>query len=59
MQHSVAANVQVPAPKILVLGATGGTGLLIVHKALARGYDVAVLARSAKKADHLNSSSTN
>lgn len=36
-------------PKILVLGATGGTGRLIVSQAVARGYDVAVLARSAEK----------
>ncbi|WP_036839422.1 NAD(P)-dependent oxidoreductase [Pleomorphomonas oryzae] len=37
-------------PKILVLGATGGTGRLIVAQAVARGYDVAVLVRSAEKA---------
>jgi len=32
--------------KILVLGATGGTGRLIVREALARGYDVTALVRS-------------
>lgn len=37
-------------PKILVLGATGGSGRLIVAQAVARGYDVAVLVRSADKA---------
>jgi uncharacterized protein YbjT (DUF2867 family) len=40
-------------PKILVLGATGGAGLLIVSQALARGYEVAVLVRSADKAGDL------
>jgi NADPH:quinone reductase-like Zn-dependent oxidoreductase len=36
--------------KILVLGATGGTGRLIVAQALARGYDVTALVRSPEKA---------
>ena len=40
-------------PKILVLGATGGTGRLIVKQALARGFSVRVLARSAAKASGL------
>jgi putative NADH-flavin reductase len=39
--------------KILVLGATGGTGRLIVEQAVARGDDVAVLVRSAEKAKDL------
>jgi putative NADH-flavin reductase len=39
--------------KILVLGATGGTGRLIVDQAVARGDDVAVLVRSAEKAKDL------
>lgn len=39
--------------KILVLGATGGTGRLIVSQALARGYEVAVLVRSPEKASDL------
>jgi putative NADH-flavin reductase len=39
--------------KILVLGATGGTGRLIVDQAVARGHDVAVLVRSAEKAKDL------
>jgi uncharacterized protein YbjT (DUF2867 family) len=38
------------ATKILVLGATGVTGRLIVNQAVARGYDVTVLVRSAEKA---------
>jgi putative NADH-flavin reductase len=37
------------APKILVIGATGGTGRLIVSQALARGYDVTALVRSREK----------
>ncbi|HXH45387.1 MAG TPA: SDR family oxidoreductase [Bradyrhizobium sp.] len=38
---------------ILVLGATGGTGRLIVNEALARGYNVTALVRSAEKAGDL------
>jgi len=41
------------ATKILVLGATGATGRLIVNQAAARGYDVTVLARSADKASDI------
>jgi uncharacterized protein YbjT (DUF2867 family) len=36
--------------RILVLGATGDTGRLIVQQALAKGYDVAALVRSPEKA---------
>jgi uncharacterized protein YbjT (DUF2867 family) len=36
-------------PKILVLGATGGAGRLIVGQALARGYDVTAFVRSPEK----------
>ena len=39
--------------KILVLGATGGTGRLIVSQALARGHDVTVLVRSVEKSSNL------
>ena len=39
--------------KILVLGASGGTGQLIVSQALARGDDVTVLVRSPEKASDL------
>ncbi|MGX7708968.1 NAD(P)-dependent oxidoreductase [Methylobacterium sp. Gmos1] len=42
-----------PPPKILVLGATGGTGRLIVAQSLARGYDVTALVRSPGKAKSL------
>lgn len=41
-------------PKILVLGATGGTGRLIVKQALARGFAVRVLVRSPAKAAGLD-----
>ncbi|MBB4128211.1 uncharacterized protein YbjT (DUF2867 family) [Xanthomonas translucens] len=44
---------EIDRPKILVLGATGGTGRLIVGQALARGYDVAALVRSRDAARHL------
>ncbi len=39
--------------RILVLGATGGTGRLIVNQALARGYEVTALVRSLEKAGEL------
>jgi uncharacterized protein YbjT (DUF2867 family) len=39
-----------PAPKILILGATGPTGRHIVSQAVSRGYDVTVLVRSPEKA---------
>lgn len=37
--------------KVLVLGATGGTGRLIVHDALEKGHSVVALVRSAAGAD--------
>lgn len=40
-------------PKLLVLGATGGTGRLIVRQALARGYDMRAMVRSPDKASGL------
>ncbi|MBJ2156685.1 NAD(P)-dependent oxidoreductase [Variovorax sp. IB41] len=40
-------------PKLLVLGATGGTGRSIVQQALSRGYDVRALVRSPEKATGL------
>jgi putative NADH-flavin reductase len=39
--------------KLLVLGATGGTGRLIVKEALARGFEVRALVRSPEKATGL------
>lgn len=36
--------------KVLVLGATGGTGRLIVRDALAKGHSVAALVRSKARA---------
>jgi uncharacterized protein YbjT (DUF2867 family) len=39
--------------KILVLGATGGTGRWIVSQALARGHEVVALVRSLEKARDL------
>lgn len=50
-QHD--SNPKIDQPKILVLGATGGTGRRIVGQALARGYDVAALVRSPDAARHL------
>jgi putative NADH-flavin reductase len=44
-------NINKSSPtKILVLGATGPTGRLIVNQALARGYAVTALVRSPEKA---------
>lgn len=53
MQNSETDKIRTAQPKILVLGATGGTGRLIVSQAVARGYDVTVLVRSAEKAGDL------
>jgi uncharacterized protein YbjT (DUF2867 family) len=53
MHNSEADTVRTTQPKILVLGATGGTGRLIVSQAIARKYDVTVLTRSVEKASGL------
>ncbi|MGT2439977.1 NAD(P)-dependent oxidoreductase [Bradyrhizobium betae] len=53
MQNSEGLDFQAVQPKILVLGATGATGRLIVSQAVARGYDVTALVRSADKARDL------
>lgn len=53
MQQHDSGNPEIDRPKILVLGATGGTGRLIVGQAVARGYDVAALVRSPDAARHL------
>jgi uncharacterized protein YbjT (DUF2867 family) len=39
--------------KALVLGATGGTGRLIVHDALEKGHSVVALVRSKARAPDL------
>jgi uncharacterized protein YbjT (DUF2867 family) len=52
MQDSATGTIQTQ-PKLLVLGATGGTGRLIVNQAVARGYDVTALVRSVEKAGDL------
>ena len=44
-----AIHTQNPPTKILVLGATGGTGRLIVDQAIVQGYKVTALVRSAEK----------
>ncbi|MET3909443.1 uncharacterized protein YbjT (DUF2867 family) [Bradyrhizobium sp. S3.3.6] len=53
MQNSETDDIRTAPPKILVLGATGATGRLIVSQAVVRGYDVTVLVRSAEKARDL------
>ena len=50
MNNSTNASTNPARSKILVLGATGGTGRLIVSQALARGHEVTALVRSAEKA---------
>lgn len=40
--------------KVLVLGATGGTGRLIVREAIAEGHEVVALVRDKKKAGMLS-----
>jgi len=37
--------------KILIIGATGGTGRELVKQALVKGYAVSVLVRNPAKAD--------
>src|SRR3954464_14670711 len=49
----ISTDAHTSSPKILVLGATGGTGRLIVSQALARGHEVTALVRSAEKASDL------
>jgi uncharacterized protein YbjT (DUF2867 family) len=53
MNNSVAVNSRPGQSKILVLGATGGTGRQIVSQALALGHDVAALVRSPEKGSAL------
>jgi uncharacterized protein YbjT (DUF2867 family) len=53
MTDAATGNIRTAPPKILVLGATGGTGRLIVRQALARGDDVTALVRSPEKARDL------
>ena len=53
MNYSRADNNPTARSKVLVLGATGGTGRLIVRRALTRGYDVTALVRSAEKGSDL------
>jgi uncharacterized protein YbjT (DUF2867 family) len=53
MNNSQTNATQSAPAKILVLGATGGTGRSIVKQALARGNEVTVLVRSPEKAGNL------
>jgi putative NADH-flavin reductase len=53
VQQSSAAGSTAAKPKLLVLGATGATARHVGTQALAKGYDVTVLARSAEKAGKL------
>jgi uncharacterized protein YbjT (DUF2867 family) len=53
MTNSQANDIRPARPKILVVGATGGTGRRIVSQALARGHDVTALVRSPEKAGDL------
>jgi putative NADH-flavin reductase len=54
MKHSTTDGNWPLQPKVLVLGATGGTGRLIVSHAVARGYTVTALVRSPDKGQALN-----
>ncbi len=53
MNNSTNQSAKTASSKLLVLGATGGTGRLIVSQALARGHEVTALVRSAEKASAL------
>ena len=35
--------------KLVILGATGGTGLEVIRRAIERGHDVTALVRSPEK----------
>ncbi|MBZ9677915.1 NAD(P)-dependent oxidoreductase [Mesorhizobium sp. ES1-1] len=54
MTQSTNPNLQAPHTKVLVLGATGPTGRLVVSQALALGYEVTALVRSPEKAADMN-----
>ena len=53
MTNSSLNDIKPVRSKILVLGATGGTGRVIVSQALARGHEVTALVRSPAKAGDL------
>ena len=53
MTNSETNDIRTAQPKILVLGATGGTGRLIVSQAVERGDDVTALVRSPERASGL------
>jgi len=53
MNHLTNNSATSAQSKILVLGATGGTGRLIVGQALERGQEVTALVRSPEKASGL------
>jgi len=57
MNDFIADNSRAAESKILVIGATGGTGRLIVSQALARGYDVTALVHSPEKGSDLTGAS--
>ena len=54
MELSSTIGTAAAKPKLLVLGATGGTGRHVVTQALVRGFNAAVLARFAEKAGNLS-----
>lgn len=53
MNNLTNSSAKTAQSKILVLGATGGTGRLIVGRALERGQEVTALVRSPEKASDL------
>jgi len=53
MNRDAGAQTRNSRRRLLVLGATGGTGRLIVQQALARGFDVRALVRNPDKASGL------
>jgi len=53
MENINTDNSSIIQSKILVIGATGGTGRFIVNQALAQGHEVTALVRSPEKAHEL------
>lgn len=50
---TMATNIETTKDNLVILGATGASGLQLVQQALARGYQVSALVRNPKKLEHI------